>query len=513
VTPDRSPAERIVLRMAAELGAPAAHKALDLMLRDLGTVELAGLEHNWGFWARPRQLLPAEGWRSCGFLGGRGSGKTKPCAQHVVQEAHAGRAMRIALCATSDDDTRDVMIEGKSGLIACSPPHFRAKYEPGNGRVIWPNGAQAFQYSAEAPEHFRGPEHHLFWGTELGAWPKNTADAAWYNMRMGLRLGYARLLWDTTPRSVPLVAKLIARAAEYPQHHLLIRGTMADNWANLPAHFIEEMYAEYGGTRLGLQELEGQYLEDVAGALFRMADIVGARRNAPADWRRRVIAVDPAISTRKGTDRTGIVSAGLGFDDQVYVTRDQSGKHKPEAWGRIVIDTYARDACDCIVVERNRGGDLVAANIRACARESRVEVRMWEDKANPPAHTPGVIHIREVHARRGKTNRAEPVATRYERGKVSHVIGAQLVELEQTMTTWDPSTGDSPDALDALVHAVWELLGLGGAERIAGDYETATVRGRMAAPVRGERLALADTADDDEDDGRDGDDEGGGSRW
>jgi phage terminase large subunit-like protein len=74
---------------------------------------------------------------------------------------------------------------------------------------------------------------------------------------------------------------------------------------------------------------------------------------------------------------------------------------------------------------------------------------------------PGRVFVREVYARGAKEDRAEPVATAYERGRVSHVIGADLVGLEDTLTTWEPLPGnDSPGDLDALVHAMVELLDL-----------------------------------------------------
>jgi phage terminase large subunit-like protein len=458
-----SPAERLVVHLAASVGQAAAHEALDVLLANLTTTELAGLEHHWPFWRRPAQEI-APGFASHGFLGGRGAGKTTPCARYVVAEAEANPGMRIALVAPIEDDARRVMIEGRSGLLVASPPWFPAVYEPGvvGGRVTWPNGSQAFQYGAEAPDRFRGPEHHLAWCTEVGAWAQRSAETAWNNLGMGLRLGRAELLWDSSPKTVPLVAKLIARSKAEPNVHRIVRSRMVHNWANLPIRYVVEKYAEFGGTRIGAQELDGEYLEDVEGALFQLAWIVEHRRHAPESWARRCVSVDPAITERdERRDSTGIMCGGIDTSGQVYITRDQTGKHSPERWGSIVIDAYLADRCDCVIVERNRGGDLVTSNLRACAKERGIAVKLLDDCARPVPHDPRTLYVREVHARRGKAERGEPVSVRYEKGKVSHLIGADLATLEEQLTTWTPTMRKSPDRFDACVHLVWELAGLG----------------------------------------------------
>ncbi len=110
--------------------------------------------------------------------------------------------------------------------------------------------------------------------------------------------------------------------------------------------------------------------------------------------------------------------------------------------------------CDCVVVERNRGGELVAANLRACAEKRGLRVEVIEPNALT-RHSIGVVLVKETHARKSKALRAEPVASRYEAGRVSHVRGADLADLEESLCTWIPDGGgESPNALDALVHGV-----------------------------------------------------------
>ncbi len=460
-----SPARAFVGALA-RLGPERAHAALDAMLDELSVVELAALAHDWrDFWARPAQIIDSAGpWRSHGLLTGRGFGKTRTISEFVQEEVAAERARRIALIAQNEDQTLAVMVHGPSGLLATSPPWFKAHFE--GGRVVWPNGAQAFVYTPEVPGELRGPEHDLGWGSEIVAWPAATADEALSNLRLGLRLGYGRFVWDSTPkRRSPLVRFLLKRAEADPLIHRVTRGGSRENADNLTRGMLDELEREIGGTQRGREELEGIFLEDEEGALFREGWFATTRRQLPSQLARRILAIDPATSDRAGTDRTGIVELGLGFDAQVYVIADLTRRASWEEWARLVVDRYVTGRCDCIVVERNKVGGAPVAILRAEAhtRGMRAEVVQLEA---PTRHVPGVIYAKEVFARGAKELRAEPVTPLYEKGRVSHVIGADLGELETVMTTWVPGPGArSPDALDALVHGVSELAGLWRARR------------------------------------------------
>lgn len=439
----------------------------------LTTVEGAALAYDWrGFWARPDQTLPDDDdWRSFGLCTGRGFGKTRTCAEYVIAEAMAGRAMRIGLFAQNDDTVRDVMVEGDSGLIESSPPWFKARWE--KGRVVFPNGAQAFPYSAEAPGTIRGPGFHLTWATEFVAWPIATRDEVWRNVRLTTRLGYARVIWDTTPkRRHPIIKALLARARNTPRLHRVVRGATRANVANLSADAIAEWETEFGGKQEGREELEGELLDDSDGASFRQEWLDASRRDMPGRLERRIIVVDPAISVRKGTDDTGILDMGRGFDGQVYAIEDMSGKIPWETWGELVVTEYFRRRCDCIVVERNRGGDACIANIRACAKDKGIGVISVVGET-ATRHVQGTIYVKEVVGRDSKSTRAEPVATAVQRGQVSLVNGADLTELEEELTTWEPGPGaQSPNRYDAFVWGVIELTNLLQQDSIqrAGGY-------------------------------------------
>ncbi|MCL2724843.1 MAG: hypothetical protein FWD69_10450 [Polyangiaceae bacterium] len=244
------------------------------------------------------------------------------------------------------------------------------------------------------------------------------------------------------------------------RRRILITGSTYENALHLGQGYIERIERKYGGTRQGEEELFARMFNDADGATARAEWIDKARRHRPDRFVRRVVGLDVAVTKKDGSDNTGIVLDGLGVDGQAYAVADLSGKYTPDEWGRVVLDTYDAEQCDCVVVETNKGGDLVAQNLRAAARERGWSVIVL-GKNERPRHVPKVVYLREVFARGEKADRAKPLSTVYERGQVSHVIGANLEELEVILTTWVPVPGArSPDRLDAHVHAVVELLGL-----------------------------------------------------
>lgn len=136
-------------------------------LTSLSPDEATYLYYDWeGFWARPEQLEPPGDWRVWLLLAGRGFGKTRTGAEFVIKRVRAGAWKRVALVAETAADARDVMIEGESGILACSPPWFRPVYEPSKRRLTWPNGAYALTFSGKEPDQLRGPQHDGAWADE-----------------------------------------------------------------------------------------------------------------------------------------------------------------------------------------------------------------------------------------------------------------------------------------------------------------------------------------------------------
>jgi phage terminase large subunit-like protein len=386
--------------------------------------------YDWARNARPEQMQPAGEWRRWLLLAGRGFGKTRVLSETLRAWATSGRYRRIALVARTAADVRDVLVEGQSGILAVSPDGERPAWEPSRRRLTWPTtGTIATTYSAEEPDQLRGPQHDAALLDEVAAWSRpETYD----QVVMGLRLGVdPRIVIATTPRPTPLVRSLLAAEGT-----VVTRGATRDNIANLAPGVVADLERRYAGTRLGRQELDGEILDDSAGALWRWQWIDAARVTRAPDLRRVVVAIDPAASSHDDSDETGIVVAGVGHDGRAYVLVDASGRYRPEEWARTALALYREHKADCIVAEANNGGEMVAATLRV--------------------HDRGA-NVRTVHATRGKATRAEPVAALYEQARVSHV-GA-LARLEDQLTTWDPATSrTSPDRLDALVWALTELL-------------------------------------------------------
>lgn len=223
--------------------------------------------------ARGPQRPPEGEWLVWLFSGGRGTGKTRAGAEWVLDQVWNRGARRIALVARTPADARDVMIYGDSGIMACSDPHPRPEHEPTKRRLIWPNGAQAFTYSAAAPSQLRGPQHDAAWCDELAAWPDatkgDTLDTSWNNLMLGLRIGRdPRCFVTTTPKRVKLMRQLMDRSTTQ-----VTTDTTYANLENLAPSFRHQVLAAYEGTRIGRQELHGEMLTDVEGALWTLEQI------------------------------------------------------------------------------------------------------------------------------------------------------------------------------------------------------------------------------------------------
>ena len=223
-------------------------------------------------WAHKNQLPPgAEGWRVWLMMAGRGFGKTRAGAEWIFRLANARPNVRIALIGATIADARSIMIEGVSGLISVAKRHRRRlSWEPSLSRLKWPNGSEAQLFSGDNADGLRGPEHEFAWADELAKWRE--AEEAWVNLQFGLRRGpRARALVTTTPRPIPLLKRI-----DEDPWTVTTRGRTSDN-INLDEKVIEVLTATYGGTRIGAQELDGELLRDVEGALWTWEMIEKAR--------------------------------------------------------------------------------------------------------------------------------------------------------------------------------------------------------------------------------------------
>ncbi|HYZ49209.1 MAG TPA: terminase family protein [Sphingomonas sp.] len=421
------------------------------------------VDRDFDEWALLGQHPPRGDWRVWLILAGRGYGKTRAGAEWVTKLARRSGRRHIAIVGATMDEARSVMIEGPSGLLACADPRRMLKWEPSLNRLTYKTGVVAQLFSAENPDGLRGPEHQYAWCDELAKW--TYPDATWSNLMFGLRQGKdQRVLVTTTPRPIPLLKTLIDDPAT-----VRTGGGSADN-LYLPKSFLNAVRTRYAGTHLGRQELDGELIEDVEGALwtrgllekcreplpFRLREGSGGGRAclsaeeaisgppAPAasgsgELVRIVIGVDPPASS--SGDACGIVICGLDANGIGYLLEDASvTQPRPERWAMAVAAAAARWGADRIIAEANQGGEMVASVLRA------------QGDALP---------LTLVHASRGKVARAEPVRMLYERGRVRHA--GIFPELEDQLCGFTigggyEGPGRSPDRADALVWALTELM-------------------------------------------------------
>ena len=408
--------------------------------------ELAGLSHrerlamqpHWRLWAHAGQQPPEGEWHTWLIMAGRGYGKTRAGAEWVRQVAEADPCARIALVGDTLGEVRRVMVEGPSGLLGIGRPKKRPAFEPSKRQLTWPGGAVATLYSAGEPESLRGPQHSHAWCDEIAKWSQShgRAESAWNNLLLGLRLGaMPQAVATTTPRSVPLLRTLLGQADV-----AVTRGTTADNRDHLATGFYRSVKVSFGRSLLARQELDGELIDEIDGALWSRALLETCREAvATADSARVVIGVDPPASAEG--DACGIVVCALGRDGIGRVLADCSVRRPtPERWARAAANAARVWRADRLVAEANQGGEMVRSVLHAA------------DIALP---------VRLVHASRGKAARAEPVAALYEAGRVRHA--GQFPELEDQLCGLlaggeYEGPGRSPDRADALVWALTELM-------------------------------------------------------
>jgi phage terminase large subunit-like protein len=392
---------------------------------------------SWEFWGRPEQQLPpGNDWDTLLILAGRGSGKTRMCAEMVHTWAE-NRNWHISLVGETVAEVRDVMVEGSSGLMMTAKPWNPCEYNPSKRRVVWPKtGTWATTYSGDSPDQLRGPNSQGAWLDELAKF--RYAQDVWDNLMMVLRVGIApKCIVSTTPRPIPLIKELFEKAKDITSGVLMRTWSTYRNIANLSARFIQNRIAPYEGTRYGRQELYAELLTDVPGALWNLGLLESTRVKRYPDLSRIVIGIDPAASS---TTETGIVVAGLGRDGHGYVLDDVSLASSPGGWGAQVVLAYDKYKADRACAEANNGGDMVISTIETAAKAAGIPVA-----------------TKKLHASRGKYARAEPVAALYEQGRVHHV--GMFAKCEDELTNWIPGEGlASPNRLDALVWALTELM-------------------------------------------------------
>lgn len=425
--------------------ADATDEEIHAFLNSLSPNALASLPWLFEHWALDHQIPPAGKWRNWVLTGGRGAGKTRAGAEWVRSLVEGsrphdiGRYSRLGLIADTLDQAREVMIFGDSGIMACTPPDRRPKWQASRKTLEWPNGAIAQIFSGSDPESLRGPQFDAAWVDEFAKWKK--AEESWDMLQFGMRLGDdPRTLITTTPRSI----KILKEIMEDPGT-VITRAPTSANMHNLAPGFINALKNRYEGSFLGRQELEGEFVSEVDGALWSFELLEACRKQKPEDLDRIVVAIDPPVTHHNQSDECGIVVAGAtygGADSRswkAYVLADISlSRARPEEWAAKAVAAYHEYDASAIIAEVNQGGDMVASMIR---------------QIDP------MVKFTAVRAKQGKALRAEPISALYAQEKISHCgVFSELEDQMLLMSLTGYQGSGSPDRLDALVWAIHSLL-------------------------------------------------------
>ncbi len=438
--------------------------AFDQMMQG---VDLDLLPWSWSYTARPDQLAATEDdARVTGLVGGRGAGKTRTGGEWVRKRVGRGRKVRFALVGRTAGDVRDTMIQGESGILACFPPSEMPKYTPTARRIDFVDGSEALCYTAQEPSQLRGPQFHYGWGDEIAAWdlrPDDSGLNAWDNLQFATRLGKyqgikAQVLFTTTPKRVKMLREIFKKAELDPEYSLYNQASTYDN-IHLPDFYQNFVQGLYGGTRLADQEIYGVLGGDVDGALWSEQLIDNHRVDIdPGKLPIRVVGVDPTTADNP-TDEAGIVVVGATprvgkpLDRTAYVLADRTVFGRPKVWAKAAVDA-AHEFDAYIVAEDNQGGAMVRDTIHGI--DPRIKVVL-------------------VTSTTSKFMRAEPVAMATEQGRVKFLH--RHAELEDQLVTWvptDTNNMDSPDRMDAMVHALTGIVTI--AKRKRGSGGTTRVR-------------------------------------
>lgn len=428
----------------------------DLQQQMLAGLDMEELLWDWGWNGRPSQLIDVHNDRQnlLVAMAGRGFGKSRMGAEWIrrmdQEWSSLGRDhghMRFCLLGRTSGDVRDVMLEGPSGIMNIYPPSLRdlIRWTPSRRRVELPNGSVGLCFSSEEPDQLRGPAFHTSWCDELAAFKQIRSvegeATAWQNLRIATRLGILpQILATTTPKRVPVVKEILAEYVKDPRKVLLRRGSTFAN-KKLARAYLDVLVSLYGGTSLGRQELEGEVLDNVVGAMTDEAIVERFRITRLPEtlpWI-KIVGVDPSVAERPH-DECGIVVVYISrtwpiLKRHAVVIEDLSIQGSPSQWADVVLKA-ALDHDAIVVVETNQGGNVVTTMLQQAAT-----AKGWR-----------VPTIRESWSSKAKAVRAEPVGGAYARGRVHHMN--VLPQLEDQITSWVAGeSGYSPDRQDALINA------------------------------------------------------------
>lgn len=425
----------------------------------------------WWWIGRPEQQQPSGKWFVWLILSGRGWGKTQTGGEWTADRAityptdMAGRPTEHLIIAETLTDAMRQCVGGPAGLRRVLErrlgPERRNQHDVSGGWRLWkapkpfveiyPDEQKIYIESAEDEDVGRGYNAASAWLDEFAKWKK--PDGSWAEGIMpGLRADipgdFPRCLVTTTPK---LVVQLVEWMHRVDGSVHVTSGSTYDNAMNLAAPVVAELHRRYAGTRLGKQELLGELLLEAEGALWNLDMLEPHRVDGPPELANVVVAMDPPGADDPTSDECGLVAVGRGADSRDYVLGDWSKRIVGVAAARRAWEMLIEYGASVLIVEDNQGKRWLREVLISVYRQMQDEGR-FPPGGNPP--------LKMITAKVGKRLRAEPVAARYEQGRVSHVRHQNLGDLETQMVNWVPEeTPKSPDRIDALVYAILHLTG------------------------------------------------------
>jgi phage terminase large subunit-like protein len=382
------------------------------------------------------------------LLTGRGWGKTKTGSNWVLEMALSKPGIHVGVCAPTYEAVRSICVEGESGIVAEARRNNVEieDYNRNRQEIRLGNGSKIRGFSAEKPDSIRGENLSYCWFDELAM----IRYFQFYHegLMPALRRGEnPRMVITTTPKRIRLLRDLLADAeneAETGVH--LTRGHSSEN-----RHFArrqrEALERKYAGTYMLKQELEGELVGEIDGCLFPLEQFSETRvypdKDTLPQWRRVVVAIDPATTSSDSSDESGIVVAAEGADGDYYILEDCSGRYAPDQQMRVVAEAFYRNSADCVVGEVNMTGDYMRALLNT---------------VDPN------IPLRSVHGMRGKVARAQGPASLFMQGRV-HMVGDNFQKLEEQLSAMTESDDRSRMHDDRADSFVWSLLHLAGANQ------------------------------------------------
>lgn len=427
--------------------------------------------------ARQDQRLPSwlKPW-TLFIMSGRGSGKTTTGVEFVTLSARKG--LDGAIVGRRGTELVNTHV---ATIMERAHPEFKPDYFASKDILVWPNGAITYLFSAEKPENIRSVNLSYAWVDEAAF--MDEIETAWSNLKLATRIDKPGNPIHILITSTPTATQWVMDMEDDPDVEVRRVATYA-NLKNLSPDFVKMLRKEYEGTRLGRQELHGEVLRDVEGALWNDDLFRHLRIEDPVEFIEfletlddRVLAVDPAGSKGPRSDAHGIIAAGAHhFDGEgsplpasnFFVVGRATLKGSPGEMAERTFSAARVFRVNRIIVEKNFGGEHVKTTLEDWAKLNPSKARDENGEE---------YKIELVHASQSKETRAEPTVGKYEQGRVTHVTNStaygDLSELEKQQVGWVPKSRGgrlpSPNDIDALV---WAIRALESKVRYAAQQAT-----------------------------------------